>query len=52
MRSDAATRDARALANAQLESVRALRRDLAGFEDDERRGLATRIGAFLEAVTP
>ena len=34
------------------DSLQALRDRLAGFDDDESRGLAKRIDAFLQAVTP
>ena len=50
MRSDAATKDARALANAQIETVRALRRELAELAVDAEQALPVGVSWNLDIV--
>jgi hypothetical protein len=50
MRSDAVTKDARALANAQIETVRALRRELAELAVDAEQALPAGVSWNLDIV--
>lgn len=50
LRSDAATKDARALANSQIDSVRALRRDLAELAVDAEQALPAGVAWKLDIV--